>query len=401
MNILISKMDIARFGQCPDKMKTYGGFDVAALMIMNLAKAYPQHKFFYIGSNDLGIVEHPDNLIDIETPIRNSMRDVRVNDKTSSKYEIAIDYCKNINLKIDVCLLWYCRFTNLAYYKLPYISKKGTPRKLRQCEQALSHIVAVAKYYNVPTYYLIDDVTELNKIPYDMDRPTGIWSQFNGWVTQIHYTTLEDREYVDYPVKYKPIEKLWLQGKNKVDWRNMKRTNKMIITCNAPSDQSTDKLHYINKWIFSYDNDTIIYGDWNRTKKLAEEIDKLGVRHRFVNKGMTEMEDLMFNTKYTLVIPPSKRVPAFVTQKVYSMIYYGIIPFWCAEDYDYGGIYDSFPYYIKVHSPEELYRKIEELENNEELYKSILNKLYDLLEDYLFDDRLIRNIFDEILDNGK
>jgi hypothetical protein len=131
---------------------------------------------------------------------------------------------------------------------------------------------------------------------------------------------------------------------------------------------------------------------------MAAEIEKHNAEHRFEERGMCEMEDLMFNTKYTIVIPPSKRYPEFVTQKVYSMLYYGIIPFWCKYDYDKDNLYNEFPDFIKVETPEELIEKINYLNNNPEEYKKLLYQLYDLLEDKYFDNRIIHELFDEILD---
>ena len=397
MNILISKLDIARFTKCPDKMKTYGGFDVAALMLLNIVKEYPQHTFYYIGSNDISEFENkPSNLIDIETPIK----DINRKCKGLEKYEIAINYCKDNNLTFDFALYWYCRFTNLAKYKDGYISSKGTPRKLRQCEKCLSHIMAVPKEFNIPVYYMIDDVTELKRIPYDMDKPAAIWTQCNGTTTYQHYTSPDNpvREKIQFPISYKPIERLWLLGKNKVDWRGYNKTNEFIVTCNAPSDQTLDKFFYIKKWVLDVFDNATIYGRWTCTKAMATEISKNNAAHRFVERGMCEMEDLMFNTKYTIVIPPSKKYPEFVTQKVYSMLYYGIIPFWCKYDYDKDNLYNEFPDFIKVETPEELIEKINYLNNNPEEYKKLLYQLYNLLEDKYFDNRIIHELFDEILD---
>lgn len=79
------------------------------------------------------------------------------------------------------------------------------------------------------------------------------------------------------------------------------------------------------------------------------------------------------------------------------MLYYGIIPFWCSDDYDKSNIYSDFPDYIKVKTPDELYQKMDELDNNETLYRELLNKLYDLLEDKYFDERFIHEIYDDFL----
>ena len=393
MNILISKLDTCKFASCPDKMKSYGGFDVAALMILTLVKAYPQHTFYYIGSNDIAeLSDHPANLIDIETPIRA----INIKSKDKEKYEVAIDYCKQFNF--DIALYWYCRYTAIAKYKDEYISKKGTPRLIRACEKSVSHIMSVPKEFNVPVYYMIDDVTELDKLPCDMPAPAAIWSQYSGTAKYVHYNNSTDKVIWEVPVTYKPIEKLWLLGKKKVDWRNFNKTNDFIITCNGPSNNKMDKLFYIENWVLSNFKDATVYGRWESPKTLVELLHKRGIADRFVKKGMCEMEDLMFNTKYTLVIPPSRKHPDFVTQKVFSMLYYGIIPFWCKNDYDCSNTkYSMFPDYIKVESPAELLYKIKELNDNKDMYRKLLDDLYSLLDDRYFDNRIVHDIFDEVL----
>ena len=260
--------------------------------------------------------------------------------------------------------------------------------------------MAVPKEFNIPVYYMIDDVTELKQIPYDMDKPAAIWTQCNGTTTYQHYTSPDNpvREKIQFPISYKPIERLWLLGKNKVDWRGYNKTNEFIVTCNAPSDQTLDKFFYIKKWVLDVFDNATIYGRWTCTKAMGTEISKNNAAHRFVERGICEMEDLMFNTKYTIVIPPSKKYPEFVTQKVYSMLYYGIIPFWCKYDYDKDNLYNEFPDFIKVETPEELIEKINYLNNNPEEYKKLLYQLYNLLEDKYFDNRIIHELFDEILD---
>ncbi len=94
-------------------MKTYGGFDVAALFILNIVLSYPQHTFYYIGSNDISSMSNiPSNLIDIETPIRELKKD-----STKEKYEVAVEYCKQY--KFDLAIYWYCsRCTHIIGYSL-------------------------------------------------------------------------------------------------------------------------------------------------------------------------------------------------------------------------------------------------------------------------------------------
>ena len=79
------------------------------------------------------------------------------------------------------------------------------------------------------------------------------------------------------------------------------------------------------------------------------------------------------------------------------MLYYGIIPFWCKYDYDKNNLYSEFPDFIKVETPEELVEKINYLENNPIEYHKLLNELYELLEDKYFDNRFIKELFDDVL----
>ena len=393
MNILISKTESCSFASCPNKMKSYGGFDVCALTFLNLAKMYPHHTFYYIGPNDLATLQEcPSNLIDIETPIRAAYK--QQNDKV--KYEVAIDFCRQYRFDFMIC--WYCRATPIVEYNYGYLSNKGTPRIIRECEKPVSNILAVPKAFSIPVYYIMDDVAEFNKIPSDIQTPAGIWSQCDCNITYRHYINKSDIVNVTSPVVYKPIERLWLMGKTRVDWRKFTKHNDFIITCNSTNDGSLDRFNYINKWIFDKFDDTVIYGRWTSPSKLVDLIKARGLDGRFIQKGMSEMEDLMFDTKYTLVIPLSKKYPDFVTQKMFSMLYYGIIPFWCKNDYDCSNSkYNMFPDYIKVESPDELLYKMNELNNDTNKYRGLLEELYALLDDRYFNGGIMHDIFDEVL----
>lgn len=392
MNILISKLDTARFATKLDKLKTYGGFDTATLLFVNLAKLYPQHTFYYIGSNDIPLfTECPSNLIDIDGPIRQLF----LKQRGLTKYEVAIDYCRQF--KFDFAIYWYCRYTSIAKYKDSYLTDKGTPRVIMNCEKNVSHIMAVPVEFKIPVYYLIDDVTELNKLPYDIDTPAAIWTQQIGNIEYTHYNSSTERVKVTSKLTYKPIERLWLQGKHKVDWRKFNKTNRFIVTCNAPSNYTLDRLYYVKRWIFDQMSNEVVYGKWTTNKRMTDAINNLSLTDRFVCKGMCEMEDLMFNTRYTLVIPVSKRHPQFITQKVFSMLYYGIIPFWCRHDYDTDNILSDFPDYLRVESPDDLLCKMDELDKDEVKYRSLLDQLYTLLDDKYFNNQFVHELFDELL----
>ena len=129
-------------------------------------------------------------------------------------------------------------------------------------------------------------------------------------------------------------------------------------------------------------------------------VEKLGIPFdRFENKPILEMEDLMWDSKYTFIPPVSLKHTTFVTQKVWTMLYYDIVPFWCKNDYDTSNIYSDFTDYLKVETPEEMWDKIKFLENNPEEYKKIRSQLYALLKDEYFNTDAVFKEIDKVLNN--
>lgn len=406
MNILLTKTDTTRFGEMTSKKKTWGGFDVAALMFINLAKSYPQHNFYFYAPGDICDISPgalPCNFINLYGLVKKNVKK-RKHEQFSIMYyhyQDVSNYIDTLGLTFDKAIVWFCRPIAFAEFDKGYISYRTGNKRIMLASEILHTVpLYLIKRFSVPTVYIIDDLMEINKISMDLPNPVAIYSQFNGIDKSKHYTSLTDCEVRETPIIYKQIEKLWLQGKQKIDWRDFDKTNKFILTVNA----GPHKAEYIKKWIWDYNDETIVYGNWTNNSQYYNEVKNLGIDIDNVCKNvpMCDMEELMFKTKYTLVIPPqpSKRKQSnsnFVTQKVYSMIYYGILPFWCKYDYDSKNIYSEIPDFLKVSDVDEFYEKINILDNNIDLYHSLKNNLYDLLEDKYFDNRFIHEIFDDFL----
>lgn len=406
MNILLTKTDTTRFGEMTSKKKTWGGFDVAAMMFINIAKAYPEHTFYFYAPGDItdispGIL--PSNFINLYGLVKEniSKRKHETFKIMYYHYEDVYNYFKTLNIQLDKAIVWFCRPIAFAEFDKGYISYRTGKQRIMLASEILHTVpLYLIKKYNLPSIYLIDDLMEINKLTMDLPNPVAIYSQFNGVDLSKHYTSLTDYEIRKTPIIYKQIEKLWLQGKRKTDWRKFNKTNKFILTVNG----GPHKSQYLKKWIWDYDKNTIVYGNWINNKTYYNEVKQLGIDVDTVCKNipMTDIEDLMFNTKYTLVIPPQpspkkKTNSNFVTQKVYSMIYYGIIPFWCKNDYDSKNLYSDIPDFLKVSDVSEFYEKMQLLEYDNKLYENIKEQLYNLLEDKYFDNRFIHEIFDDFI----
>lgn len=406
MNIYITRVSPATFGDIDQSsknlLKLYGGMDVISNSILKMAQLYPQHTFYYNGTNNLGSLLHkPKNLIDLNKRIKDTFA---TNAKTQEEKSEALckhtlEYLRVYDIKFDAFFLFCNRImdSTIELYK-GYISPKtGQKRKKLNAALCYNYVYVPLNYSDAPIYAVSDDVSCF-VYPQDLRLPTRWITQCNNTVNVKHYTSIDTIETFPVKVEYKPIELLFLQFKKKIDWRNRERTNDFEIFCNCSSDNTTFRYDYINNWVLKYRKDQVIYGRWFKKNGDFNTCVRQGARkENFKQLPMCDMEDLLFNTKYTLVIPLSNKYKNFLTQKVYSMMYYGIIPFWCKNDYDTDNIYKDIPDYIKVESPEELYAKIDELNNDKEKYQLILNQIYDCLKDEYFSDDLVYNLFDDIL----
>lgn len=418
MNILISKMMTARFTTISEREKMFSGFDTITYLFQRMAEAYPQHTFWYAGSSDLYVENKslPPNLKDLNTPMKkwakangyypaNCSLPLEKVDKTKTYYRAAVEYCKQNNLQFDLAIIHYEQHIPLAHWAEGYVSSKtGRVLKTLCSQRTPSHVLALTSDLDIPTYMIIDDPRELNHQPPDIKPPVKIFSQKNGFDISNYYTDLVNKVSKQVPLEYAHIEKVYLLKKERVDFSNIddisptpfetyKKDNEFIMALNG----NPDRLEFVRKYLFKRRPDMKIFGKW-LYGELGKKIEDLGLTSNFIEKPMSEMEDVMWRTKYTLVPPVKANAADFVTQKVYSMIYYGIVPFWIKGTYDTGNIFTELPDYIKVESEEELWDKIDELNNDPEKYKALVKTLYDALKPEYFTNDFIKQVFGSILE---
>ena len=121
----------------------------------------------------------------------------------------------------------------------------------------------------------------------------------------------------------------------------------------------------------------MIYGKWEQELPNVKDT------------PMTDLHDVLYDTKYTLTIGGSNDYPTAI--KFWKMLMFGIIPFSYKErDIEKFNI----PKFLHVKNPEDLKSKIEYLETNKLDYLHIWNTLQDLIskEDLWNGSRFFNNI---------
>ena len=407
MNILIGK-----YGKsCLFNEKSWGmigGDEAPSTFFIKLAHAYPQHKFYMIGRSDLksfkkvkksklaGFIKKdpdsaesrlsiPDNIIDVWQYKPETVDFYKSSEKDTCKlkkmpHEWIAEWFGENKIKLDLGILFS---GPLGSSTVPnkIIGIRDPAAFCSPIEMLVTYgapIVHTLNLTGVPHILLCEDpryVPLSNRDTYNVEK--GVLSQCNEIVETKRIKNYEDQERITHNVKYKygKIETIFLMREKKIDFRNIEKKNKMLMTING-GGKIRDTL--IKEWILDKVPDCKIYGSWDDIwyEKYPDNFFKVAIR---------DMEPIMLDTKYTLIAPMVNS--KFITQKFWKMLYYGIIPFFHSQ-YDTDKILPA-PNFLRCKSADDMYNKINRLENNPEEYKLLLNSLYGILDDGYFSGKIV------------
>ena len=158
---------------------------------------------------------------------------------------------------------------------------------------------------------------------------------------------------------------------------------KFLMVLNEGLNGVQSRYPLLKKYVLDHlsESEVEIYGKWIHPDALSD------IRFKG-SKNFNEIHsNILPRVKYTLCIPIDK---GWATSKFWEMTLHGIIPFVTPE-------YDSqnnigFPDYLRVSDGKELFKKINFLENNEEAYNILRDKLQALLRKEHFDGSLLNSI---------
>ena len=387
-------------------IETGGGADL--LLYATMAKMNPEYNFYFIGPNELNKCneEEYNKLF----PNHNVFTAWEPKCRKNDDYDIIINYFKDRNIVPDFALL----FVGLVgSSNIPNFMKKpdgGYYKPLCCFKFYCAPYIYVLNKLNCPLYTLAEDARYITINAKDLaNRERMIFSQINGeFETQyphiLNVDDLDKREITTHKAKYAHIEKIFLMSINP-NWRNTidldkkiedKKGNKIIILSNGcgtgkinRSGNNSSRLPEYKKYILDnfkgtkYEN-TIIYGIWD--KEIYDEYPQIK------NKLMLDLKDEIDVAKYTLVY---SQAPGFVTCKPYEMITIGLLPF-IHPEYDCYHLLD-LPEYLYVKDEKDFLNKIDELENNPELYKKLFNECAATIKpEHIDGSFLINGIFGNI-----
>jgi len=439
MNIAIGKLGRSMYFD-KEKWSIYAGDDSPKIIYFQIAKSHPNDKFYIIGMSDFaeykkknaqkifGKEQIPDNIIDIVPDVREMAGPQRWRESSEiflstnalfhaeghDRWRLFDEYFEKTGLKFDLGIFMQGPDGATSVGGMHIISDKTGKENWPMQMMALyaGPIIQNLNKQGYPWYVINEDPRYLPSKHKDIfNQEVCCISQINDdkkyGVTRLEssYTSSRKMHIVKYV--YGKTERMFMADLKKVDFSNpdnivasipnpttkkleqhtFQKRHKFLLALNG----GYDRLEFVEKWVLNYAPETKIYGKWSEEEKKNHP-------GTFIEKGIVEMQDIMWESMFTFVTGIDKHITNFVTQKPWKMIYYGIIPFWDKKAYDTDNLLSEIPDYVKVSSPEEMWEKIDHLFNNRDEYVKLLNEFYALLKPEYFNGELIDSVFNPIIE---
>lgn len=390
MNIVIGKIGKSTLFDF-NKHGSIGGDNDAPNIYLNLAKYNPDINFYMIGKSDLSRYKGyiPKNIIDVWKNFKQQLNeDGSINDDFTTEW--VSNYFKKNNIKIDTGIM-VSGPTGSFSMKNKIKSIRYYPEFAKPIEMLVNYVSPILHFFNesqIPWISILHDPRYYRLGRDCFNRPKILLSQYNCEFKEKHIKNYEEQHPDSFMVDnmkciYAEQEKTFLINKSKKTFND--KNIKLLIVMNSGKNGGMDRYKELKKYILDDERSNCceIYGDWE------EEILKSNSQFKGPLK-FNLLQDKLKNTKYTFIVPIKE---GWTTAKIWEMIQYNIIPF-LHPTYDTQNNI-QLDEWFRVKDVNDLYNKIDILENNEEKYKKVLHYIQSLVKDEDYSGLNLNNIIME------
>ena len=397
-NILIGKFG-KHISFDSNKWGMVGGDSESAILISCMAQCYPDVNFYIASRNDFQKIDsHTRNAINKNSNLFNIWE----------KYDSQIDnqswinhYINSNDIKLDFGLFYggpSSGSTNPnSMYLITEPDKTATP--MSSSKRSVGIITKFLNDTGLPYVEIGEDPRYLPVQAKDLfNRSKKVLCVKDNITFSIkHIKEYLSREIIETTIPCSDIghSYMFLMNEDKDDLLkepgNRKTKINVAMHCTASQDGSVNKWNLVKNFILDPFPETFIYGKWD------EKIIAGKHQNQFKETPMTDLHDVMYDTKYTLAIGGSK---TWGTQsKFWKMLIFGFIPF---LDPDNENIFGA-PEFIQTKDAKDFIEKVNFLENNHDEYIKLWNECQELIHvEGLWDGSIffnnlgteISNIFD-------
>ena len=356
-------------------------------------------------SDDLYDVDPHEKLVDPfpKKSIVNFDKGVNTNqDMINFREEYISLMSKNIKEDLDFSVFYLA--SNCFNVNIPgSIRKFKTPEEFKKVRPTNYSYTGQALYYlnesKTPWFAICNDprydICQFGLIRDCYNPPVEVISQYSYKGSYKHIEAYEDEgpsEMVESPVTftYSGIEKLNYMGFDYFDIEGPKQDSFFMVAMQTNGVDGLKDYRFleIKEWVLDFGKDISIYGKW--PSEVYSSYNQF--------KGMLDHDELLDTAKlykYTLIIPVMKN---WITAKYCEMISCGVIPFF-HPDYDTDNELVPKDHFIRVYDPNNLWDKIEFLEQNPEARIQILTDLRERwITESVKDGTEVYNILNKFVD---
>ena len=373
-----------------------GGDSESAILISCMAQCYPNVNFYIASRNDFEKIDsHTKNAINKNSNLFNIWEgyDSQIDNQSWIEH-----YVNSNDIKLDFGLFYGGPSSGSSIPNSMYLitepDKTATP--MSSSKRSVGIITKFLNDSGLPYAEIGEDPRYLPVQAKDLfNRSKRILCVKENMTFSIqHIKEYLSREMIETTIPCSDIGHSFMflmnEDKNDLLKEPGERKTKINVAmhCTASQDGSVDKWNLVKNFILDPFPETFIYGKWDE-KIIAGQH-----QNQFKEIPMTDLHDVMYDTKYTLAIGGSK---TWGTQsKFWKMLIFGIIPF---LDPDNENIFGA-PEFIQTESAKDFIEKVNFLEKYNNEYVKLWHECQELIHDdslwngsYFFD-----NLEKEILD---
>jgi hypothetical protein len=412
MNIAIGKFGRSIYFDKARRSMTSGD-EEAPMLYTLLAQRYPEHTFYLIGKSDASRLraranaaksepslssffddtpDTPDaDLVDDIIPknIVDLFEDIPAN-RSDDPHFWLLEKIQRLDLKFDCGIIYHGPVPGVGIpgVGIMRVDGKSEAQTLMMFSKYYACVIHTLNVLQIPWIGLCGDPKYVPMVQRDfLNEPKIILSQISktfparkrivSYDDSLSFKTVEEK-YV-----YSAIETVYMLDEKKVDWRNIKKDIRFTIGLNGGFSRDD----FMREWFINHGRtDVKVYGVWSEEFTSAHP-------NMFEEKRISDVADIFFRTRYTIIPPPHKPTGNFVTQKFWKTIQYGIIPFFHPK-YDTDKIF-PVPEILRIKNAAEMYERMDYLDNHHEETAKIHTLLWNLLDDRFFNgdhlDATIKN----------
>ena len=373
-NILIGKFG-KHISFDSNKWGMVGGDSESAILISCMAQCYPDVNFYIASRNDFQKIDsHTRNAINKNSNLFNIWENY---DSQIDNQSWINHYINSNDIKLDFGLFYGGPSSGSTIPNSMYLitepDKTATP--MSSSKRSVGIITKFLNDTGLPYVEIGEDPRYLPVQAKDLfNRSKKVLCVKDNITFSIkHIKEYLSREIIETTIPCSDIghSYMFLMNEDKDDLLkepgNRKTKINVAMHCTASQDGSVNKWNLVKNFILDPFPETFIYGKWDE-KIIAGEH-----QNQFKETPMTDLHDVMYDTKYTLAIGGSK---TWGTQsKFWKMLIFGIIPF---LDPDNENIFGA-PEFIQTKDAKDFIEKVNFLENNHDEYIKLWNECQKLI----------------------